>query len=214
MKEFTLYYINGCPGARAVRLFIRLRNIKCNEILIDLSKGDHKTEQFLKLNPMHTVPTLVITEDNNIVNVLFESRLILKYLDGLYGQPIVPVFDLDKWLFWDLGYLNPNIGKIIYPRLFQNSTPNENDIGPLKEKFDYLEKELEGKKFLVGDKITISDLSTSMLIHNSQFEKSIINVDNYKNITHWLSQVEGCFNAKDWNDVMSPFFTYLFTNQV
>ena len=31
----TLYYINGCPGARAVRLFCRHKKLQVEEILVD-----------------------------------------------------------------------------------------------------------------------------------------------------------------------------------
>ena len=49
----TLYYINACPGARAVRLFSRYSQIHIHEKLINLKEGEHMKEYFLKLNPMH-----------------------------------------------------------------------------------------------------------------------------------------------------------------
>ena len=73
MSEYTLYYINGCPGARAVRLYMTYKNIEVNEILLDLSKGEHRTPEYLELNPMHTVPTLKVTTDNNSSG-LFEFK--------------------------------------------------------------------------------------------------------------------------------------------
>jgi glutathione S-transferase len=214
MKHYKLYYINGCPGARAVRLFLRYKKLKFEEVLIDFSKGEHKTDEFLKYNPMHTVPTLLVFNNNDIVQTLYESRVILKYLDGLYGQPIVPVLELDKWLFWDLGFLSPNIGKIIYPRLFRNQVPNESDIPAFLEKIKYLENHLNDNKFLVSDTLTIADLSASMLIFNSQYEKSIFNVENNQVINDWLQRIESKFSVDDWNEVMTPFLTHLFSNQV
>ena len=60
MSKLSLYYINGCPGARAVRLYMKYKNIDAEEILLDLRNGEHKTDEYLSLNPMHTVPTLKI----------------------------------------------------------------------------------------------------------------------------------------------------------
>ena len=34
MNKYTLYYINGCPGARAVRLYMKHNNIDVEEVLI------------------------------------------------------------------------------------------------------------------------------------------------------------------------------------
>lgn len=214
MRHYKLFYINGCPGARAVRLFLRYKKLKFEEVMIDFSKGEHKTEEFLRYNPMHTVPTLVVYDNDKEVQTLFESRVILKYLDGLYGQPIVPVLELDKWLFWDLGFLNPNVGKLIYPRLFRNEEPNEADMPAFLEKVKYLENHLRTNNFLVSDTLTIADLSTAMLMFNTQFEKSIFNVEDNSVIWNWLQRIENKFSADDWNDVMTPFFTELFTRQV
>lgn len=214
MRHYKLFYINGCPGARAVRLFLRYKKLKFEEVMIDFSKGEHKTEEFLRYNPMHTVPTLVVYDNDKEVQTLFESRVILKYLDGLYGQPIVPVLELDKWLFWDLGFLNPNVGKLIYPRLFRNEEPNEADMPAFLEKVKYLENHLRTNNFLVSDTLTIADLSTAMLMFNTQFEKSIFNVEDNSVIWNWLQRIENKFSADDWNDVMTPFFTELFSRQV
>ena len=62
MNKYTLYYINGCPGARAVRLYMAYKNMGATEVLLDLSKGEHRTETYLKLNPIHTVPTRKVTD--------------------------------------------------------------------------------------------------------------------------------------------------------
>lgn len=201
----SLYYINGCPGARAVRLFCRSNNIQVNEILIDFKKGEHMTEEFLKLNPMHTVPTLKLKNGEGI----YESRLILKYLSKMYQEKSdLDLFEIDKWLFWDLGFLNTNVGKVIYPRLFLNSEPTEKDISRLVEKLEYLDNHLENKNFLIGDSCSIADLSSCMLIHNSQLRKDLVNIEKYTNICKWMKNVEHVFTKEQWNEVMGEFFSW------
>ena len=112
----TLYYINGCPGARAVRLFCRHKKIQVEEVLVDFKKGEHMTSEFLALNPMHTVPTIKLEDGSG----MYESRLILKYLNGEENNNL----EIDSG-YSDLGFLNTNVGKVIYPRLFMNSEPTE-----------------------------------------------------------------------------------------
>ena len=200
MNKYTLYYINGCPGARAVRLYLKYKNINVEEILVDFSKGIHKTPEFLKLNPMHTVPTIKVTKPDGSIEGVYESRIILKYLDNNRD------LEVDKWLFWDLGFLNPNVGKIIYPRIFRNEEPNMKDLPNLVEKFVYLNDTLESRKFLLGDKFSICDLSVAMLIENTQICKDLINVKNYNNIVLWLNNIKTEVGKEKWDIVMEPFY--------
>ena len=201
MNKYTLYYINGCPGARAIRLFMRYKNIEVEEILVDLKKGEHKSEAFLKLNPMHTVPTLKITSPDGNIEALYESRIILKYLDKNYD------IEVDKWLYWDLGFLTPNIGKIIYPRIFRNEEPDLKDLPNLVEKFEYLNSCLKNNKFLLGDTFSIADISSAMLIENSQICSDLINVTKYPNIVSWLDNVKHTVGVTHWEEVMKVFYT-------
>lgn len=193
----TLYYINGCPGARAVRLFLKYKKLNVNEVLIDFKKGEHMTDDFLKLNPMHTVPTIKLIDGSG----MYESRLILKYLNGEDNNNL----EIDKWLFWDLGFLNTNVGKVIYPRLFMNSEPNTKDIDRLVEKLVHLNNHLEKNIFLVNNTISIADLSSAMLVHNSQIRSDLVDITSYPNITKWLDNVEKEFTPEQWNEVMDPF---------
>jgi glutathione S-transferase len=194
-----LYYINACPGARAVRLWCRKMGLKVNEILMDFKKGEHMTEEFLKLNPMHTVPTVVLENGES----LYESRLILKYLNENKNS-----LEIDKWLFWDLGFLNTNVGKVIYPRLFMNSEPTQKDIDRLVEKLEHLNKHLENNSFLVDNKLSIADISSAMLIYNSQIRNDLVDVFKYHNIVKWLENIKHEFKTDDWDAVMIPFLEW------
>lgn len=204
VDNLTLYYINGCPGARAVRLFLIHKKMSVTEKLVDFKNGDHRTTEFLKLNPMHTVPTLKIEHEDGRIEGMYESRVILKYLSDSYRN--VQNIDIDKWLFWDLGFLNTNVGKIIYPRIFRGEEPLEKDIPNLVEKFEYLDSKLSDSEYLVGESMTIADLSVCMLVENSQVCDDIVNVNDYKNIVKWMSKIRNNFSKQDWEHVMGDFY--------
>lgn len=60
-----LYYMPESPPCRAVQMVAAHLNIHLNLKNLDLSKGEHYTDQeFVKLNPQHIVPTIV---DNGLV---------------------------------------------------------------------------------------------------------------------------------------------------
>ena len=165
------------------------------------------TDEFLKLNPMHTVPTIKLKNGNG----MYESRLILKYLAGMYknNKNNTNSLEIDHWLFWDIGFLNTNVGKVIYPRLFMNSEPTSKDIDRLVEKLQHLNKHLENNLFLVNNDFSIADLSSCMLIHNSQIRVDLVNIKNYPHIVKWMKNVEKQFSNEDWQEVMNPFFTWV-----
>lgn len=62
---------------RAVLCFLKLANIPYEFKELRVFKGEHKTEEFKKINPNQKVPA--ITDTANGFN-LFESHAILKYL--------------------------------------------------------------------------------------------------------------------------------------
>jgi len=200
MNKYTLFYINGCAGARAVRLYMKYKNIIAKEVLLNFSKGQHKSEEYLRLNPMHTVPTLKIEYDDGREEGVYESRIILKHLDNNTD------IEVDKWLYWDLGFLYPNVGKIIYPRIFRNEEPNRKDLPNLVEKFEYLNKTLETRDFLVGNTLTIADISCCMIIENSQICSDYIDVKDYPNIVSWIENIKKKVGYDNWNEVMIPFY--------
>lgn len=71
--------------------------------IINLSAGDHKTEEYAKLNPLQTVPT--VDDDGFIMS---ESRAIIAYLADaknpggtLYPSDPQARFIIDHRLFYD-----------------------------------------------------------------------------------------------------------------
>ena len=63
------------PPSRLVLCMLAIGNIPYESITLDLFKGEHKTEEYTKINPNQTVPALV---EGDLV--LWESHAIAKYL--------------------------------------------------------------------------------------------------------------------------------------
>lgn len=82
MSAPTLYTNYLSPPCRAVEMTVRHLGLKVNLVKIDLLTKEQMGEEFLKLNPQHTVPTLV---DGDLV--LWDSHAIMTYLVEKYGKP-------------------------------------------------------------------------------------------------------------------------------
>ncbi|GCB76170.1 hypothetical protein scyTo_0018307 [Scyliorhinus torazame] len=77
-----IYYDLLSQPSRAVLIFLRRTGIPHVEKPVALRKGEQRSPEFTKLNPMQKVPVI---EDNGFV--LTESVAILKYLATKYNVP-------------------------------------------------------------------------------------------------------------------------------
>ncbi|WOT05785.1 glutathione S-transferase [Shewanella youngdeokensis] len=86
-----LYYSDASPYARCVRVFIRYHHISdVEEILTD--PFDNSPE-LLRANPLAKVPCLLLNDGL----ALFDSDVIMRYLDSEFGQSSLLGAVADNW---------------------------------------------------------------------------------------------------------------------
>ena len=82
-----LYHNDMSSCAQKVRITLAEKDLAWESIHLSLRKGETRTDEYKKMNPLGVVPTL-ITEDGTII---IESTVILEYLDDAYGgKPLKP----------------------------------------------------------------------------------------------------------------------------
>ena len=103
-----LYTTKLSPPGRAVQLVAKIIGLDIDVRFIDLGNGENMTEEFLKMNPQHTVPVL---DDNG--DILWDSHAIIIYLvekyakdDSLYPkEDILKKAKINALLHFDSGVL-------------------------------------------------------------------------------------------------------------
>ena len=80
-----IYWISGSPFSWRVLLTAEVKGIPYEGKLLEASKGEHKTPEFLAINPLGRVPAI---RDGNFT--LHESLAIMIYLDRKHPNP--PLF--------------------------------------------------------------------------------------------------------------------------
>jgi RNA polymerase-associated protein len=88
----TLYSSPTCYHSHRTRLVLAEKNISMDVVDVD---GDDLPEDLRDLNPYHSVPTLV---DRDLV--LYDSRVIIEYLDERFPHPpLMPVDPVSRAQF-------------------------------------------------------------------------------------------------------------------
>jgi glutathione S-transferase len=132
-------------------------------IPLDLEKVDlktHKTEHgddYYAVNPKGYVPALRLDDGA----VLTEGPAIVQYLaDKKAETKLAPPagtlerYRLDEWLT----FINGEIHKAFFPLVAGGSDSAKQEArAKVKKRFDYVEKQLAGKEFLMGDSFTVAD---------------------------------------------------------
>ena len=132
-------------------------------IPVTLEKVDlktHKTasgEDFYAVNPKGYVPALKLDDGS----FLTEGPAIVQYLaDQKPASKLAPAngtferYKLQEWL----GFINSEIHKNFSPLFGAASDEVKNDAkAKIAKRFDYVNGELAGKQFLLGDTFTVAD---------------------------------------------------------
>lgn len=101
---------------RSVCLVAKAIDLDLEFVEVNLFAGDHKSPEFLRMNPQHTIPTL---DDNG--NFLWDSHAIIPYLVQTYGRndDLYPQDDIfkrariDQRLHFDNGILYAQLRKAV-----------------------------------------------------------------------------------------------------
>jgi glutathione S-transferase len=149
------------PGACSLSVHIALREAG---LAFDLEQVDikaHKTKSgadFYAINPKGAVPTLLL--DNG--HTLTEGAAIVQYVaDRKPESKLAPSptseerYHLQEWLNYLASEVHKTFGPLFNPNLPEAS--REVQKASLAKAFDFLSKNLDGKKFLMGDTFTVAD---------------------------------------------------------
>jgi len=189
MAPLILYHFPTSGPSRAALLTIRQIELEAEIKILNLFAKEQFDADFLKKNPQHCVPTI---DDNGFC--LWESQAIVQYLaqSKAPGSSLLPsdpaeLALVNQRLFFDAGTLYQRCRAVFFPAFFLGETKiSDEKRNKIYEAFGYLEKFLEGCKWLCGDNLTVADLqilsSVSSIVHVGA------TLDNHPNLKRWYGQ--------------------------
>lgn len=170
--EFTLYQLYYYPNnaSLAPHFLLHHMNVEYELCLVDKTLNSQKSADYLKLNPVGRIPTLVI---NN--HPIFESSAICIHLCELHpehnlmpsiGDPLRPLF------FQWLAYLNNTLQAELMVRYYPQRHTNDANTIPnvvaaqddrIADALSIINSQLENNLYLLGDHLTACDYFLFML---------------------------------------------------
>jgi glutathione S-transferase len=192
----TLHVFPPSPRAFKVLATAAQLGLDCRRRIVDLSKGEQNSPQFVALNPNRRMPVL---EDDGFV--LWESNAIMQYLasrkpaSGLLPEEPQRRADVTRWQFWDLAHWDPACATLIYERvvkaLLGHGAPDPAEIAKGEERFhraaDVLNGHLKGRRYVVGDALTVADISLGAPLNMT--ERAGLPLERYAEIRRWYADL-------------------------
>src|SRR5580704_9797962 len=161
-----LYYFPASLNARrAVMTAIHL-GVDVDLVVVDLAKGEQRRADFLEKNPNGKVPVL---EDDGFV--LSESHAIMQYLadrtpdQSLYPGELRARADVNRWLFWSAHHFTPAVSILGWENMVKKfvgaGEPDPVAVkrgeGLVADCTGILDAHLTGKRWILGDRLTLAD---------------------------------------------------------
>jgi elongation factor 1-gamma len=162
--SLTLYAPLGNP--RAAKIEIVAEHLKVDLQFNRIDYSQIKNKEYLSKHPLGKVPLLDTPE-----GPIYESNAILRYLarkqNALYGSNSFEIAQVDQWLDFHNNEIDPLTFTLM--AMIAGWQPANKDLYAeakkgLKEAVKVLEGSLKGKKFLVGDSVTIADITIASVL--------------------------------------------------
>jgi len=153
------------PPTRSIRARWTLQELGVDfqSITVNLLQGEHRSPQFLAINPAGKVPVL---EDGG--RVVTESVAIVLYLAEKYpDRKLIPSDpgerqELFRWLMFAVTELEGPLWRItrntrLYPEAERQPTDVAIASREFKEMAAVLERHMDGREFVAGQRVSVAD---------------------------------------------------------
>jgi GST-like protein len=174
--EVLQLYSLPTPNGVKVSIMLEEIGLAYEPHLVDFQSNDQLSPEFLALNPNNKIPAIV---DPNGPGgqplALFESGAILIYLAEKAGKllPADPAarYETIQWMMFQMGGIGPMFGQLGFFHKFagkdyEDKRPRDRYAAESKRLLAVLEKQLEGRAWLMGDEYTIADIATFPWVRN------------------------------------------------
>ena len=179
-------YTAPTPNGHKVSCLLEALEMDYEAILVNLSEGEQKKPNFLKISPNGRIPAIVDTENDLSI---FESGAIMIYLADKAGklipQDTAKRYKVMEWLMFQMGGIGPMMGQAnvfyrYFPEKLQPAIDRYQNEG--RRLFEVLDKQLNDNDWLAGD-YSIADIANWCWVRTHKW--SGVSTDGLENLERW-----------------------------
>jgi GST-like protein len=195
------FYSLPTPNGVKVSIMLEEIGVPYEVHLVDFSKDDQKTPEFLSLNPNGKIPAIL---DPNGPGgkplLLFESGAILQYLAEKTGK-LVPSdaarrYQTIQWVHFQMGGIGPMFGQLGFFHKFAgkeiaDKRPLQRYVAESTRLLGVIEQRLDGRHWIMDDEYTIADISMLGWVRNliGFYEaRELVAFDSLTDVPAWLER--------------------------
>lgn len=185
-----LYGSMTSPYVRKVRILIQEKKIPCE---FDVADAWAANSPVPALNPLGKVPVLVRDDQT----VLFDSPVIVEYLDSLSAPALLPVTGEARWEMLRWQALADGLMDAVVTRLLESRRPaaqqSANDIRRQEQKvasaIDFTTQHLPKGSWLMLDRFTLADLAMGVALEYTDFRYPHDWRSRHPRLGEWLAGI-------------------------
>lgn len=205
MADYTLHCFLESGNAYKPALMLQLTGSDWQAHWVDFFKGEHRSPEYLALNEMGEVPTLVDHTQGDLA--ISQSGVMLYHLAEKTGQfgprDKAEEREVLRWILWDNHKLTGSVSIYRFLAKFMNKADSpeaEFMKGRMIAAIKTLNRHLGGRDFVAADRATIADIS----ICGYLFWPDHFGVDwtDYPAIDAWLKRIRSLENWAAPEDIL------------
>ena len=183
------------PNGHKITIFLEEAGLPYKIHPVNIMKNEQFDPEFLKIAPNNRIPAIVdhAPVDHKGPLSLFESGAILWYLaektKKFVPESVRGKAELSQWLFWQMAGLGPMLGQNHHFNLYASEKvpyAQERYIKETTRLYGVLNKQLEGKEFVVGD-YSIADMAIYPWI--VPWEKQSQKLSDFPSLEKWFEKM-------------------------
>ncbi|REG61521.1 MULTISPECIES: glutathione S-transferase N-terminal domain-containing protein [unclassified Paraburkholderia] len=188
------------PNGVKVSIMLEETGLPYEPHLVRFDTNDQMTPEFLSLSPNNKIPAIIDPNGPDGKPLpLFESGAILLYLADKSGQ-LIPQnaagrYEAIQWVMFQMGGIGPMFGQVGFFHKFagkeyEDKRPRDRYIGEAKRLLGVLDRQLEGRDWILGDAYSIADIATFPWVRNliGFYEAGdLVGIQDFSNVTRVLA---------------------------
>jgi glutathione S-transferase len=192
MAKIKIY---GAANTSAGRCIWTMEELELNYdvVPVDLRAKEHKSPEYLRLNPNGKVPCLVDGDFTLWESIAINHYLCEKHRPTMLGHGHQEKALVHQWSLWCMTELQPSmIDLLIQSKFVPEDKRDHAHIEKLQQRIPHilqiLEQHLEGKTYMVGQEFTLADLNVASVVRIAEVLQ--IPISDFSNLDTWLQKIK------------------------